>query len=247
MKPSIRKTKAMTYQGSKEKLAPIIVPFLESFRIQHPLYIEPFLGSASIFEKMKGPKFGSDINASLIMLWRQLIEDTFIEPSSISKEQYKELMASEEPSALQAYAGFFWSFSGMWNKGWSPDFYARSSSFAKACERAKRIRQSEEPYRLGRGSYDAVVPDSTRGALIYCDIPYKGTTTYKGAPEFNYEKFYAWCHKMAGQGNRIIVSEYDMPAEEGFLCALEMDFSTSMSTVHRPNQKKEKLFTLRPE
>lgn len=47
------------------------------------------------------------------------------------------------------------------------------------------------------------------GAVVYCDIPYKGTDGY--GMEFDYEAFYSWARRMPN----CFVSEYWMP--EGFI------------------------------
>lgn len=231
----------MTYQGSKEKIADLIVSFLEGARQPHQIYCEPFVGSCSIFERMSGPKIGGDAMRSLIILWNELILDTFEEPTSVTKEQYTRLMKDPTPSALQAYVGFFWSFSGMYNKGYSPNFYANSRSFYEAQQRAKRIREGGQSFILLPQDYRELDMDNV---LVYCDIPYKGTTPYKGAPNFDHDEFYHWCHLMKRRGNTVFISEYEMPADLGFYEVMEIPFRTSMNTVKRTVEKPEKIFTL---
>lgn len=228
----------MTYQGSKDKLASKIVPILEKLRKPQQLYWEPFLGSAAILARMSNPRMGTDNMTSLIMLWNEVITDTFIEPDFISKEQYEALMKDHRPSAMQAYAGFFWSFSGMYNKGYSPEFFQSSRSFHKMRLRAVKlhgafIRASD--YRL----------PGTRDALIYCDPPYKGTTTYNGVDVFDYDSFYEWCHLKHIAGNTVVISEYEMP-EKWFIEINEFPANTALAVSKREKLKPEKLFVPKP-
>lgn len=233
----------MTYLGSKERLASKIVPFLNNLRQPGQLYVEPFVGSCSIFEKMSCPKIGSDAMKSLIYLWRDLMDNLFIEPASLSKEEYDALMKDPEPSSLQAYAGFFWSFSSLYNKGYSHEAYHHGKSFPEALQRAERMaRQRDNGFlKLLACSFHKV---DVEGALIYCDPPYKGTEPYKGAPGFSHEDFYSWCLAMKAKGNTLVISEYSMPTNLGFYEVLSFPHSTNMFTVNRNKVELEKLYML---
>jgi len=225
----------MTYQGSKEKYAKHIVPILNRFRTPHQTYWEPFFGSGSIMQHMGPPRIGTDIMEDLIMLWKDVINDTFIEPSYVTKEMYDNEMSNGVHSSMRAYIGFFWSFSGMFNKGYSPEFFRKSHSFHKMRLRAVRLRGST----LCTADYRAV---GGRGVLIYADPPYRGTTTYRGVEPFDHEEFYKWCQMKAEAGNTVIVSEYEMPKE--FKLILEMPATTSLGTSKREKSKPERLYTL---
>lgn len=227
----------MVYQGSKEKIADEIVSILNTMRSPGQLYWEPFLGSASTFSRMATPRLGTDSMTDLIMLWNEVIADRFIEPSYIVKSQYDDYMKSDVPSAIRAYIGFFWSFSGMFNKGYSPDFFQGSRSFHSMHERAKSLRA--QPTKISACDY--TMP-KVKGALIYADPPYRGTTGYKGAKPFDHDKFYLWCLEQKEQGNTVVVSEYFMP--EPFQQIHEFPFRTSLATVHRDSDKPERLYTL---
>ena len=103
----------------------------------------------------------------------------------------------------------------------------------ESLERLERLERLET-YNL---DYSAVnIPDN---AVVYCDIPYKGTNKYN--QPFDYERFYNWAlsHKQ-----RIFVSEYSMPA--GFY---EVDFMEKRSTLCATNKSlytSEKLFCNQP-
>lgn len=233
----------MTYQGSKEKLADEIVEILKAARKPNQLYWEPFLGSAPTFVRMSGPKLGTDAMGSLIMLWNAVIDGTFIEPERITKEEYDAFMSAEEHSAMRAYAGFFWSFSGMYAKGWSPDYNAKSRSFHSMQSIAKKLREQQKTSTVLLRHADYRLPDISN-ALIYCDPPYIGTTTYRGTEPFDHDEFYDWCRKMKTKGNTLFISEYWMPEDRGFFCIHEFPYRTVMQTLHRESEKPEKIYTL---
>lgn len=51
------------------------------------------------------------------------------------------------------------------------------------------------------------------GSLVYCDIPYKGTTQYSAVGAFDQEAFYVWAKSQ--KQCRILVSEYKHNVPEG--------------------------------
>lgn len=86
-------------------------------------------------------------------------------------------------------------------------------------------------------SYDEL--DFETDSVIYCDPPYKNTSSYK--INFNHEEFYDWCRKQ----KNIYVSEYSMPNdfhEVGFVNKRSL-----MDAARKAGTKKEKLFTNRHE
>ena len=84
--------------------------------------------------------------------------------------------------------------------------------------------------------------DKIKGYVIYCDIPYKGTTKYKTEP-FPYEEFYIWANEMA-KYNTVLVSEYNMPSN--FKCIWEKDIKVNIdkngNTIDENRKRTEKLF-----
>ena len=225
----------MTYQGSKDRFAKQIVPILNRLRSPGQMYWEPFLGSASIFHHMSEPRLGTDSMTDLIMLWNELIAGSFCEPAYVSKECYTTHMSSNVPSAMRAYVGFFWSYSGMFNKGYSPAFFEKSHSFHKMRLRAAKLQGST----LRSADYRDL---GSRGFLIYADPPYRDTTTYRGISDFDHNAFYEWCWMKKEAGNTIVISEYSMPIE--FKELAEFPSSTSLGVSKRSKSRPEKLFTL---
>ena len=50
-----------------------------------------------------------------------------------------------------------------------------------------------------------IIPNS----IIYCDIPYFGTTKYKD--DFDHAEFWEWCRIKVQQGHKVFISEYNAP------------------------------------
>lgn len=84
-------------------------------------------------------------------------------------------------------------------------------------------------------SYEQVVipPDS----VIYCDIPYEGTSQYNGAENFDYERFYQWAE---GQMDPVFISSYQMPTER-FDCIAEWVHRSTLNDK-KNNDVTERIF-----
>lgn len=94
--------------------------------------------------------------------------------------------------------------------------------FRKTCMSTPRLQSFEVTRRLKKKrtdrltysvlDYQAVpIPENS---VIYCDIPYKGTSGYNLKEKFDHERFYDWCAK---QTQPVFISSYDMP-EDKFTC-----------------------------
>lgn len=67
----------------------------------------------------------------------------------------------------------------------------------ESLERLERLETSRLDYR------DVSIPE---GAVVYCDIPYRGTDGYRGG--FDHDAFYEWA---LSRPFPVYISEYDMP------------------------------------
>ena len=78
--------------------------------------------------------------------------------------------------------------------------------------------------------------------VIYCDPPYRGTTTYKTRP-FPYEEYYDWVRELS-KNNIVLCSEYWMP--DDFECIWEKQTTTQIDSNREVGDSKniriEKLF-----
>ena len=85
--------------------------------------------------------------------------------------------------------------------------------------------------------------DKIKEYVIYCDIPYRGTTKYT-TDSFPYEEFYDWV-KTVSVNNTVLISEYSMPDE--FTCIWSKETKTLLDSNKDKSDSKnirvEKLFT----
>ena len=111
----------------------------------------------------------------------------------------------------------------------------------KSLERLSSLERLQSLEHLERlqvtsSDYRSIVfePDS----VIYCDIPYIGTNSYKAG--FDHEAFYDWAEK---QEHPVYISSYDMPKER-FKCIWEQT-TNSILNADRPKRVVERLFVPR--
>lgn len=69
---------------------------------------------------------------------------------------------------------------------------------------------NEEKNRLTIGSVDFAEVEIPNDSVIYCDPPYRGTSSYSKATRFDHDRFYEWALRQAVP---VFVSEYEMPDE----------------------------------
>ena len=102
---------------------------------------------------------------------------------------------------------------------------SKKPEMLQSLERLERLQRLENLKRLEsikyyEQSYDEFeIPENS---VIYCDIPYKGTSKYLN--KFDYEKFYKWACE---QKVPIFISEYNMPSDK-FEVVVEKEKSVSL-------------------
>lgn len=88
----------------------------------------------------------------------------------------------------------------------------RQSLRLQCLEATRRLKKRADRLTYSVLDYQAVpIPEDS---VIYCDIPYKGTSEYNLKEKFDHERFYDWCAK---QTQPVFISSYDMP-EDKFTC-----------------------------
>lgn len=100
----------------------------------------------------------------------------------------------------------------------------------------------EAPIEVFNKDYADVDLPSPEDCVIYCDIPYKNTTSYT-IGGFDYERFYKWCQEKTSEGYQIYVSSYELP-DDLFISVWEKQRhckATSGSGKH----VVEKIYTVR--
>ena len=104
-------------------------------------------------------------------------------------------------------------------------------------ERVQRLEELEELEGLEarQGDYRDVVVEGD--AVVYCDIPYRGTRNYRGAG-FDHDAFYEWA---LAQRVPVFISEYWMPGD-GFECVAEWERTSSFSATNNSLKKIERIY-----
>ena len=97
-------------------------------------------------------------------------------------------------------------------------------------ERLERLQQLDI---LQLDYRSVVIPDN---AVVYCDIPYTGTSKY-GKQSFNHDDFWKWVRE---QTVPVFVSEYVAP--DDFECILEIEHISTLSSTNNSKRVVEKLF-----
>ena len=108
----------------------------------------------------------------------------------------------------------------------------------KHLEHLERLQHLEHLERLQQTSSDYRNIHFEPDSLIYCDIPYIGTKSYKAS--FDHDAFYDWAVR---QEYPIFVSSYEMPKER-FMCIWEYA-TNSNANAYRPKKVIERLFVPR--
>ena len=238
----------MRYMGSKNRFAKELVPIIQSYITEDTKgYLEPFVGGANVIDKIKcNNKIGCDIHKQLIALLNKAKDNVDDIPDIISFETYKEVK-NNKGSYEDWYVGlvgFCASFSAKYFDGYARA--KRNDNSRKASEAAIRNLKKQAPLlkniKFKCCNFLDLPKNKIKGYVIYCDIPYKGTTKYKTEP-FPYEEFYIWANEMA-KYNTVLVSEYNMPSN--FKCIWEKDIKVNIdkngNTTDENRKRTEKLF-----
>lgn len=228
----------MRYLGGKTRLAKYLRPVISSFRLPEQLYLEPFLGAAGIFHQMDGPKVGADAHLDLMLMW-QALQNGWQPPTAVSESEYLDLKVSSS-SALRGFCGFGCAYGGDWFHGYAKD--NRGDDYVGQSRRSllRRIANMTDAVLLHA---DYKQWDGIESALIYCDPPYSGTSSYSKEIRFDHQEFWDRV-RMWSQANTVLVSEFNAPPD--FEMVWEKPRSTCLrySDVRRV-RPSEKLFKLR--
>jgi hypothetical protein len=183
-------------------------------------YCEPFCGMLGVYQHI--PKLldesltkkirykASDINESVIKMWKKVKLGWIPKIKNVSKKQYEKLKYSS-PSELQAFIGHQCSFGG---KFFQHYVERRCQNFDNALKNLRRISKEIKNVSFSHKSYDKY--KNLKNYIIYCDPPYSEYSDYYDRNykriKFDTIKFWKWCIKMA-KNNLVFISEYRIPRE----------------------------------
>ena len=230
----------MKYLGSKARIAKEILPIILKDRKPYQYYVEPFVGGCNTMDKVDGLRIGADKNKYLIAMWDGLVGGRK-GLASISREDY--VIARNEyksPDSILSdfdlgWIGWMGSFNGRFFDG---GYSGATSTRDYVAEQMRNTKSQLDALKLVKFyscSYDEL--DYPEGAIIYCDPPYKGTKQYAASKDFDHDKFWNWCRRMAISGHSVFISEYNAPKD--FDCIWQKEITNSMSTrnTYRPIEK----------
>lgn len=204
----------MRYIGGKSRIAAPLADVIKEHGKGRKIYLEPFLGGASIAAKVVPhfpAAFLADTVPDVALMW-SAAADGWTPPDCLTEAEYQDHKADTTPSALRGFAGFGCSFGGKWFGG-----YARSSGRSIPAESSRRIAAygaalhgahiTRADYRDFTGWIRAYGQD----VVIYCDPPYAGTTGYAAAGAWDAGAFWATAREWVDAGAIVPVSEYAAP------------------------------------
>lgn len=218
----------MRYLGSKNKLAKDLAPVIQSYITKNTKgYLEPFVGGANMIDKIKcNKKIGCDIHEELIELLKYVQINYNSLPDRILEDEYIKVKNNKlsYPKWYVGLVGFCASFGARYFGG-----YARNSEndnsgkwSAGAINNLKKQAPKLQNIKFLHKDFRDLPKNKIKNYVIYCDIPYKGTTKYKTS-NFPYEEFYEWAREMS-KDNIVLISEYDMP--DDFICIWQKEHKT---------------------
>lgn len=241
----------MKYMGSKNRHAKEIIPIILKDRGSKP-YIELMVGGANMIDKVKGERFGYDINEYLIALFQEL-QKGWIPPDYVSEDEHKDVRLNRDryPPYYVGFVGFCCSYSGKWFGGFArnvsranPDHENLNKTSRNYCAESKRNLLKQLPNILDvifecKSYLDVEINETS---IIYLDPPYQGTTKYKDA--FDHDAFWDFCRQKSLQVHDVFISEYTAP--DDFECVWSKEVNNSLTKNTGAKKGVEKLFIYNP-
>jgi DNA adenine methylase len=208
----------MQYFGGKQRISKELGSFLNLQLKEGQPFVDLFCGSCNIITKINPDRalVANDKHKYVIAMWTEFVKGKEF-PIKITKEDYSRIKANKDiDPAMAGFVGFGMSFGGKWFGGFTGEVSKNGQDYLKCATNGVKAK-SKNLYNVkfyNRDYYNVPIPD---GALIYCDIPYKGTTPYCKAEvgDFDHDEFYLWAKDMINIGHTVFISEYAENVPEG--------------------------------
>lgn len=241
----------MKYVGSKNKLSKDLVSIIQSYITEDTAgYLEPFVGGANMIDKIQHHnKIGCDVHKQLIALLIKARDDVNSIPDEITEDEYNTVRDNKTnyEDWYIGLVGFCATFGAKYFGGYARDKQGDRNIPKEGIRNLKKQAPNLKNIKFKCCSFLDLPKDKIKGYVIYCDIPYKGTTKYK-TNEFPYDEFYTWANEMA-KHNTVLISEYDMP--KVFKCIwskeTKANFDSNRVSGDESNKRTEKLYICNAE
>ena len=232
--------------GSKSRFTKELLSIILENREDNQWYVEPFVGGMNMISEVSGNRIANDNNPYLISMWNALLTG-WEPPLEVSKEDWKNCRDNKDLHlpAFVGWCGFNCSYSGVFFGGYAGKTKTKLGTIrdyqAEAHKNINKQLEKLQGVEINYGDYrDLRIPHNS---IIYCDPPYKGTSSYKTG-DFNHEEFWNWCDEMTNYGNKVFVSEYSAP--NGWRAVWYKEVKSSLSANGKSGGSKlsmECLFT----
>lgn len=227
--------------GSKNRIAKHILPIMiEEANVKGvSTWVEPFVGGGNMIDKIPTTfkRIGYDLNPHTILALTAIRDFVNELPTEVSEEYYKVIKNKNPSTPIESWVRFVCSFGGKLDNGYARNKVGQNYALC-GVKNAKKQSPFLQGVELIQGSYENC--SHIENAIIYCDPPYEGTTSYKTG-SFDHAKFWDWCRTMAKK-NMVFVSEYNAPSD--FTCVWEGDVKTNFASQRTgaTHTATEKLF-----
>jgi DNA adenine methylase len=162
-------------------------------------------------------------------------------PENLSVEQYKYIKEhKDEDTALTGFVGFACSFGGKWFGGYAKNNIGRNYCLEGKKHTLKIMKGLENAKFLNLDYRDVEIP---KGAVVYCDPPYVGTTDYCNSKSFNHEEFWQYMRELSKE-HKVFISEQTAPPDFECIWSKTVRRTLDANKSNMP-QKVEKLFVYR--
>ena len=219
----------MRYCGGKSNIKKDLWEILNK-ETKGRVFVDLFCGACNIVEGIKATKrIANDNNPYLIALLKA-VQEGWIPPDTVTEGMYYKAMNYEYYDALNGFILIGCTFGGGFRNGFARD--AEGRNYARVCKESL-LRQKPKLVGVEFSCNDYREVDIPDGAVVYCDIPYKGKRNHYYSSRFDYDAFYEWVDKNKHR-LKIFISEYKENENPNWETVYERK---SKSTIYREESK----------
>lgn len=235
----------MKYLGSKNRIAKHILPIMLNVAKEKSIttWVELFVGGGNMIDKVPNTfkRVGVDINPHTIQAMIGVRDYLHNLPVEVSEEEYKAIKGTE-PNPITSWVRFVCSFGGKFENGYAREKGSNDKTFVTyGLNNAKKQSPLIQNVDFICDSYENY--SYLENCLIYNDIPYFDTTSYK-TTKFDHNKYWEWV-RMMSKKNEVFTSEYVAPND--FECVWQGEVKTNFASQRNnaTHTAIEKLFKLK--